>query len=600
MISSICRDGSLLKRIASRTVKFSRMCNQARLHTERNSPVYKFGILLPRDRNHALQIDKDNDNKVWETSIGLEMDQLAECKTFRNMGKHAKIPRDHQRIRVHFVFDVKHDLRCKSRLVAGGHMTDPPKDSVYSGVVTLRSLRLCMLLGELNGLNVAAADLGNAYLMAYTKEKLYIIAGPEFGDLQGCLLVIVKALYGLRTSGARWHEFFADTLSDMGFYPCKADPDVWMKDCGTHYEFVCVYVDDLACIMLHPDLFFQELERRGYKLKGVGEITYHLGGDFFRDPDGTLVWGSQTYVKRILEQSQAIFGCLPKEYTSPIEKGDHPELDLSEALPVEGIRQYQSLIGAFQWAISLGRYDIHCVTMTMEKFRAAPRKGHLDRLQRICGYLRKYQKGAIRFRTGIPDYSHLEHVNHDWAYSVYGKSKEELPNDMPTPRGKPVRTTTFEDANLMHDLVTGRSCTGILHIVNQTPIDWFSKAQRTVETATYGSEFVAARIATEQIMDLRYTIRMLGTPLDGKAYMFGDNQSVITSGTIPHSSLNKRHNALAYHRVREAIAADIIWFFHINGIDNPADVLTKFLGHNVFWPLIKPWLFWRGEPKKAI
>jgi hypothetical protein len=171
---------------------------------------------------------------------------------------------------------------------------------------------------------------------------------------------------------------------------------------------------------------------------------------------------------------------------------------------------------------------------------------------------------------------------------------------MPTPRGKPARTTTFEDANLMHDLVTGRSCTGILHIVNQTPIDWFSKAQRTVETATYGSEFVAARIATEQIMDLRYTIRMLGTPLDGKAYMFGDNQSVITSGTIPHSSLNKRHNALAYHRVREAIAADIIWFFHINGIDNPADVLTKFLGHNVFWPLIKPWLFWRGEPKKAI
>ena len=90
-----------------------------------------------------------------------------------------------------------------------------------------------MLLGELNGLNVAAADVGNAYLMAYTKEKLYIIAGPEFGDLQGCLLVIVKALYGLRTSGARWHEFFADTLSNMGFSPCQADPDVWMKDCGT-------------------------------------------------------------------------------------------------------------------------------------------------------------------------------------------------------------------------------------------------------------------------------------------------------------------------------------------------------------------------------
>jgi hypothetical protein len=96
---------------------------------------------------------------------------------------------------------------------------------------------------ELNGLDNNAADVGNTYLMAFTKEKLCIIAGPKFGDCQGCLLVIVKALYGLHTSGARWHEFFTERLTDMGFYPCKADPDVWMKDCGTHYEFVCIYVD---------------------------------------------------------------------------------------------------------------------------------------------------------------------------------------------------------------------------------------------------------------------------------------------------------------------------------------------------------------------
>ncbi len=109
---------------------------------------------------------------------------------------------------------------------------------------------------------------------------------------------------------------------------------------------------------------------------------------------------------------------------------------------------------------------------------------------------------------------------------------------------------------------------------------------------------LAARLATEQIMDMRYTIRSLGAPLDGKAYMFGDNASVITSSTIPHSSLNKRHNALSYHRVREAIASDVLWFFHIPGKVNPADVLTKFCGHSVFWPLIKPYLFWRVKPSK--
>ena len=79
--------------------------------------------------------------------------------------------------------------------------------------------------------------------------------------------------------------------------------------------------------------------------------------------------------------------------------------------------------------------------------------------------------------------------------------------------------------------------------------------QATVETATYGSEFVAANTATEQIMDLRYTLRYLGVPIKSKSYMFGDKRSVVTSAKLPHSTLSKRHNILAFHRVREAIAA---------------------------------------------
>ena len=76
----------------------------------------------------------------------------------------------------------------------------------------------------------------------------------------------------------RWHEFFADTLLGMGFYPCKADPDVWMKDCGTHYEYVCVYVDDLACVMIDPGLFFQELRNWGYKLKAPTPLAIWFPG----------------------------------------------------------------------------------------------------------------------------------------------------------------------------------------------------------------------------------------------------------------------------------------------------------------------------------
>ena len=133
-----------------------------------------------------------------------------------------------------------------------------------------------------------------------------------------------------------------------------------------------------------------------------------------------------------------------------------------------------------------------------------------------------------------------------------------------------------------------------------TPIVWFSKRQNTVETATYGSEFVAARIATDQVIDLQLTLRYLGVPVLDKSYMFGDNKSVVTSSTIPHSKLNKRHNALLYHRVREAIAAETIDFLHIDGETNPADVLSKHCGQVDAWPHLKWLLFWQGAPPEQV
>ena len=125
-----------------------------------------------------------------------------------------------------------------------------------------------------------------------------------------------------------------------------------------------------------------------------------------------------------------------------------------------------------------------------------------------------------------------------------------LPDDMPEPLGEAVFTTTAMDA--------GKSLTGCLHMVDKTPVDLYSKKQATVETATYGSEFVTAKTATEQIMDTRQNLKYLGAPVGAKSFLIGDNRSVVTSATLPHSTLTKRHNILAFCRVREAIAAKLI------------------------------------------
>ena len=111
-----------------------------------------------------------------------------------------------------------------------------------------------MILRELSGLDIWQMDVGNVYLEAETKEKVYVIEDPEFGDLDSHVFVIVnvKALYGLKTSGIRWHEQFDDVMRDMKFFPCPAKPDIWMRDAEDHYKCIAI----LRTQQLKLSLFF--------------------------------------------------------------------------------------------------------------------------------------------------------------------------------------------------------------------------------------------------------------------------------------------------------------------------------------------------------
>jgi len=309
-------------------------------------------------------------------------------------------------------------------------------------------------------------------------------------------------------------------------------------------------VDDLA-LGMHDPVAFTEILKAKYKfhMKGTGPLAFHLGADFYRDSDGILCMAPKKYIERLIGNYEQMFGEKPRTNVySPLEKNDHPELDDSELLDAEGTSQYQSLIGSLQWAITLGRLDIATAVMTMSGFRAAPRRGHLDRVRRICGYISKMKHGMLKFRVHEPDYSDLPEKDYDW-FHIYGDVTELLPTDAPKPLGKPVTFTHYVDANLYHDAINGHSVKGVLHLIIATPIEWYSKKQNTVETATYGSEFVAARTCVEQIIDLRNTLCYLGVPVREKGYMFGDNESVVNSASTPHAKLHKRHTALSFHRV---------------------------------------------------
>ena len=168
-----------------------------------------FGYLIPRNYMEAMQFESENKNSKWYDAIKLEMLSMSEYEVFKKwdkaiLDKHKKVmnlPKGYHRIKVHLVFTLKFDGRHKVRLVADGHLTAEPIKNIFSGVVSLRNLRLVIFLGKLNHLDLWGADIGNAYLEAFTDKKLCIVAGPEFQELEGYIHIFLKALYGLKSSG---------------------------------------------------------------------------------------------------------------------------------------------------------------------------------------------------------------------------------------------------------------------------------------------------------------------------------------------------------------------------------------------------------------
>jgi hypothetical protein len=158
------------KHTARQETKFTRMVNQAKLRSYNTAPRYKYGFEVLEHMKQALCLDNRNGNTLWGDATVLELTQIDDYFTFIDKGHHTKIkaPMGNKKIRVHLIYDVKHDGRHNARLVADGHLTDIPLESVYSGVFSLRGFRMILFLAKLNHLELWATDIGNAYLEAFT------------------------------------------------------------------------------------------------------------------------------------------------------------------------------------------------------------------------------------------------------------------------------------------------------------------------------------------------------------------------------------------------------------------------------------------------
>ena len=569
----------------------------------KSSRPFKYGFEVPQNWSDILRLDAANGNRKWQDAVMKEVAALLFHKCFDFKSPDYKPSSEYQFCRLHFVYDVKPDLRFKARLVCDGSRVDPKGLDTRATVVKGISVRLLDVIADSQSLSVLCGDVGNAFIQAMTKEKIYTRCGAEFGDRQGSIAVIIRALYGLTTSAERFHTLFSDFLRSLGFEPTRYDRDVWMRlrDDSSGYDYICTHVDDFKIVAKDPQSWIERLTAV-FLIKSHGPRDYYLGCNYkYHDTEKMWTYGCQTYCNEAIERVERIFGSIAKESTPLPVDNCHPETDTSPLLDLAGHRQFQMLLGMIQWLVTIGKPDLCAAVTSLNRFAAAPRERHLELAIRVFGYIKTVKdkniaidsRPLVQSRTS-PDFTALRP---DFLKD-YPNAVEEIDPSFPRPFGDILQTTILVDSDHAHDLVTRKSITGLLAYVGSTPVLWYAKRQGSIASSTYAAEFSALRTATEEAFSLRYMLRCLGCnlPAAGKCptRIFGDNLSVILNAQNPACDLSKKHVAISYNVVREAIAAGITECFWLKGRWNLSDIMTKQIPRTPFKTHCDH-IFWRPD-----
>ena len=546
--------------------------------------TFKYGLEVPKTWKDIIRIDAAAGNTLWQQAVEKEVSALIMHSCFDFKSADYKPSAEYQYCRLHLVYDIKSDLTYKARLVCNGSQVDPRGLSTRATVVKTISVRLLDLIADAQGHEVLCGDIGNAFIQAHTKEKIYTRVGNEFGDRAGCIALITRALYGLTTSAERFRTLFADFLRTLGFHPTRYDRDVWMRlrDTKDAYDYICTHVDDFK-IVAHDANMWMDRIASAFLVKSHGPRDYYLGCDYkFHDGEDMWTYGGTTYTREAVNRVERLYGTLSKESTPLPVTELHPELDTSPLLGLDEHRKFQMLLGMLQWLVTICRPDLCNVVASLNRFGACPRETHLDLAIRTFGYLKQVPdpRIAIDHRPLIFDRSDEQYdkLIPDFLLD-YPHAKEEIDPNFPPSFGPVMESTFLTDSDHAHDQATRRSLTGIIGYVGSTPVTWGAKRQGSIASSTYAAEFSALRTATEEAIGLRYMMRCLGMniPSDGSCptRIFSDSFSVIQNCQNPAADLSKKHVAISYHLVREAVAAGIIAPYWLKGEYNISDIMTK-------------------------
>lgn len=532
-----------------------------RLTLEKQAPIG--GGAVPRTYAEAIQ------SPEWKAAVERELEAHRSNGTWRVV----PLPAGAKPIGFKYVFRIKLKPdgtieRYKCRLTAQGFSQREGIDynETYAPVLHLTTLRALLAFVAAEDYELHQLDVETAFLNAYVEEDIYLRVPDGVDAPPGSVLKLVKALYGIKQAPRAWYEDICHTLvSVMGYHASSLDACLFLKRSRTgRWILFPLFVDDGFPCCHRDDLDEMVADKAAlmavYKIKDAGEATLVLGMRVTRDRQArTLKIDQQVYIEKLLED----YGATTAKWADSPEAGEVAELTTgtpvrdsdsapaSESDAAELKTFYRALVGSLQYPALCTRPDLTHAVHTLACGVAAPTALHRAGAWRVLRYLAGTKELGITFGGRLDGRPMVAYSDANWA----GRAGEN----------------------------EGKSTSGWLVKIGSGPVSWSSKKQSMVALSSTESEYVAAALATQEIMWLRGLLADFGVGgLDRPTVLRCDNTAAIALAQSDSTSQRSKHINVRFHFIRQAVREGTIKLDWVSTHQQPADVFTKPLGPQSF------------------
>lgn len=494
----------------------------------------------PRSFNEAMSSKFKNN---WLDAMKEELSSLEENQTWDL----CNLPEDRKAVGCKWVFKIKKSTdgktqQFKARLVAQGFSQKYGEDydETFAPVVRQTTLRTLLSVSAKEKFLVHHFDVKTAFLNGELTETIFMKQPPGFvkGDsTQVCLLK--KSIYGLKQAAKVWNETIHKVIVDAEYQQSETDPCFYFKRSGDSVCFILIHVDDIL-VAGKSELEIKEVESilsNQFKIKSLGPVQHYLGIDVTRDSDGNFELCQSSYIRKICED----FGLTnSKPVKTPIDP-NYEKSESGDMLPNN--TNYRKLLGCLLYVAVNTRPDIAAGVSILAQKVAAPCQEDWTQLKQVA----KYLKSTAKMKLKLSDIQMTENQ------SLHG----------------------YADANWAEDRRTRKSNSGYVFFLNGGVINWSCRKQTCVSLSSTEAEYIALSEACQEALWLRRLLKDMFQDVDNTTVMYEDNQSCLCWVSSGKFSNRSKHIDTKYHFVKDCAEKKLIECTYCPSESMIADLLTK-------------------------